>query len=60
MMLTAAVIGAASVVVGLVISYHVGISGSATMAIVPIIAFFVVLTIKTIGQKRRTSVGVGA
>lgn len=60
MMLTAAVIGAASVVIGLVISYHVGISGSATMAIVPIIAFFVVLTIKTIGQKRRTSVGVGA
>ena len=57
MMVTAAGIGAASVVAGLVISYHLGISGSATMAILPIIAFFVVLTIKTIGQKRYAVVG---
>ena len=57
MMLTAAIIGTASVVVGLVVSYHVGISGSATMAIVPIIAFFVVLTAKTLGQKRRVTQG---
>lgn len=57
MMLTAAIIGAASVVIGLVISYHLGISGSATMAVVPIVAFFVVLTAKTLGQKRRASIG---
>ena len=60
MMLTAAIIGTASVVVGLVVSYHVGISGSATMAIVPIIAFFVVLTAKTLGQKRRVTQGASA
>jgi ABC-type Mn2+/Zn2+ transport system permease subunit len=55
MMLTAAGIGAASVATGLVISYHLDTSGSATMAIVPIIAFFVVLTAKTLGQKRRVA-----
>ena len=53
MMLTAAGIGAASVATGLLISYHLGTSGSATMAIVPILAFFIVLTAKTLGQKRR-------
>jgi ABC-type Mn2+/Zn2+ transport system permease subunit len=57
MMVTAAGIGAASVVIGLVISYHLEISGSATMAIVPIIAFFVVLTVKTLGEKRHATVG---
>jgi ABC-type Mn2+/Zn2+ transport system permease subunit len=44
-------------VIGLVISYHLEISGSATMAIVPIIAFFVVLTVKTLGEKRHATVG---
>jgi len=58
MMLTAAGIGAASVVIGLVASYHLEISGSATMAVVPIIAFFVVLTAKTVGEKRRVTTGV--
>ena len=57
MMVTAAGIGVASVVIGLVISYHLGTSGSATMAIVPIIAFFVILTAKTLGQKRRVATG---
>jgi ABC-type Mn2+/Zn2+ transport system permease subunit len=57
MMVTAAGIGAASVVIGLVISYHLEISGSATMAIVPIIAFFVVLVVKTLGEKRHATVG---
>lgn len=47
MMLTSAVIGVLSVVVGLVISYHGGTAGSATMAIVPIVLFFVVLTVKS-------------
>ncbi len=58
MMATAAVIGALSVVVGLMVSYHANTSGSATMAIVPIILFFVVLTGKTIAAsraERRTS-----
>jgi ABC-type Mn2+/Zn2+ transport system permease subunit len=55
MMLTAAAIGIASVVIGLVVSYHLGTSGSATMAVVPIIAFFIVLTVKTLGGKRRVT-----
>jgi ABC-type Mn2+/Zn2+ transport system permease subunit len=55
MMLTAAAIGVASVVIGLVISYHLATSGSATMAVVPIIAFFVVLTVKTLGGNRRVA-----
>ncbi len=53
MMATAAAIGALSVVVGLMISYHANTSGSATMAIVPIALFFVVLTIKTVTRNRR-------
>jgi len=52
MMVTAAAIGALSVVVGLMVSYHANTSGSATMAIVPIILFFVVLTGKTIAANR--------
>ncbi len=52
MMATAALIGALSVVVGLIASYHANISGSATMAIVPIILFFVILTGKTIVGNR--------
>lgn len=47
MMLTAAAIGVVSVVVGLVISYHADTSGSATMAVVPIAAFFVVLAVRS-------------
>jgi len=55
MMATASAIGAVSVVAGLVISYHLGTSGSATMAVVPIVAFFIVLTAKAIGQKRHAT-----
>lgn len=43
MMATAAGIGAVSVALGLVISYHANTSGSATMAVVPILWFFLVL-----------------
>ena len=53
MMVTAAMIGITSVVAGLIISYHVDISGSATTALVPIAAFFVVLTGKTLAHRRR-------
>lgn len=43
-MLTAALIGALSVVAGLVISYHADTAASATMAVVPVALFFLVLT----------------
>jgi ABC-type Mn2+/Zn2+ transport system permease subunit len=46
MMAIAAVIGMVSVVVGLIISYHANTSGSATMAVLPIVLFFVVLAIR--------------
>jgi ABC-type Mn2+/Zn2+ transport system permease subunit len=59
MMVTAAVIGIASVVAGLIISYHTNTSGSATMALVPIVAFFVVLVGKTFTNRRhQTSEGL--
>ena len=47
MMATAALIGVLSVVVGLVISFHANTSGSATMAVVPIVLFFLVLTVRS-------------
>jgi ABC-type Mn2+/Zn2+ transport system permease subunit len=47
MMATAATIGILSVVVGLIVSYYANTSGSATMAVIPIALFFVVLTFKT-------------
>ena len=52
MMVTATVIGVASVAIGLVISYHADTAGSATMAIVPIVLFFTVLSVKnTLGRQ---------
>ncbi|MEN8041311.1 MAG: metal ABC transporter permease [Actinomycetota bacterium] len=51
MMLTAGVIGIASVTGGLIASYHLGTSGSATMALIPIILFFGVLGTKSLLQK---------
>jgi manganese/iron transport system permease protein len=51
MMVTAAVIGVMSVVAGLIISYHFDTAGSATMAVVPIVLFFVVLTIKNVAVR---------
>lgn len=47
-MATGAVIGVLSVVTGLVISYHADTSGSATMAVVPIVLFFLVLAARSI------------
>ncbi|MFP5332805.1 MAG: zinc ABC transporter permease AztB [Acidimicrobiia bacterium] len=43
MMATAALIGVGSVAIGLVISYHANVAGSAAMALVPIVLFFCVL-----------------
>jgi len=48
MMATAAAIGALSVVLGLLVSYHANTSGSATMAVIPIVLFFVVLTFRSV------------
>ena len=54
MMVTAAAIGVGSVAVGLVVSYHAGTSGSATMAVVPIVFFFTVLAARSMGWIRGT------
>jgi manganese/iron transport system permease protein len=48
MMVTAASIGIVSVVLGLVVSYYANTSGSATMAVIPIVFFFAVLAAKTL------------
>ena len=48
MMVTAAVIGMVSVVLGLIVSYYANTSGSATMAVIPIGLFFVVLALKSL------------
>ena len=42
-MATASAIGVGSIAVGLIISYHANTSGSATMSLVPIVLFFLVL-----------------
>lgn len=47
-MILASVIGVVSVAAGLLISYHANTAGSATMALVPIVLFFVVLTIRNL------------
>ncbi|MDY6055642.1 zinc ABC transporter permease AztB [Micrococcus sp.] len=43
MMMVAVLVGSLGVTAGLVLSYHWGTAGSATMALVPIVLFFVVL-----------------
>jgi len=55
MMVVASLIGVLSVVIGLIISYHADTSGSATMAVVPIVLFFIVLTIRSITERGRTA-----
>ena len=56
MMLIAAVIGLFSVWVGLTISYYWGTAASATMALVPIVLFFVVLALKNLLESGRARV----
>ena len=56
MMLIAAVIGVVSVWLGLTISYYWGTAASATMALVPIVLFFVVLSLKNLAQSLRMKV----
>ncbi len=54
MMGLAAAISVVSVWLGLVISYHLGTAGSATMALVPIVVFFVVLAATRLWPRRST------
>lgn len=53
MMALSAVIGIGSVAVGLVVSYHAGTSGSATMAVLPVGLFFLVLALRALGGAAR-------
>ncbi len=53
MMVTAAVISVFSVWLGLTLSFHLGTAGSATMALVPIVLFFVVLALTRAIPRRR-------
>jgi ABC-type Mn2+/Zn2+ transport system permease subunit len=52
MMIVAAVIGVISVTLGLVISFHANISGSATMAVLPIAGFFLTLAVRNLRTRR--------
>ena len=56
MMLLAAGISLVSVWLGLTLSYHLRTAGSATMAIMPIIFFFIVLTITRLRPRRSMAV----
>lgn len=54
MMTTAAAIGVLSVVIGLIVSYHADTSGSATIAVTPIVAFFAILTVRSLRRRRHS------
>lgn len=56
MMITATIISVFSVWLGLTLSYHLNTAGSATMAIVPIVLFFIVLTFTRLRTLRREKV----
>lgn len=51
MMLVGAAIGVLSVAAGLLLSFHLGTSGSATMAVIPIVLFFLVLAVKSLDPR---------
>ena len=48
MMVGAALIGVLSVAIGLIVSYHADTAGSATIAVTPVVLFFVVLTVRSL------------
>lgn len=48
-------IGVFSVWIGLILSYHANTSGSATMAVVPIVLFFLVMAAQALGARIRKS-----
>ena len=51
MMVTSAVIGIVSVAAGLLVSYHANTSGSATMAVLPVVLFFLVLAATSVRER---------
>lgn len=55
MMALAALLGAFSVALGLIISYHADTSGSATMAVVPIGLFFIALSVRAVRERSRSA-----
>lgn len=55
MMAIAAGISVVSVWLGLLLSYHLGTAGSATMALIPIVAFFLTLTWTTVRARLTTN-----
>jgi manganese/iron transport system permease protein len=52
MMVVSALIGVLSVALGLLISYHLDTAGSATMALIPIVLFFLVLALASLPRGR--------
>lgn len=52
MMMVAALIGAGSVALGLIISFYANTSGSASMAVVPIVLFFLALAFQSMRRPR--------
>ena len=58
-MVTAALIGVLSVFIGLVVSFHADTSGSATIAVLPIVIFFLVLTVRSISNRFRRQTILG-
>lgn len=60
MMALAVVFSVLSVFVGLIVSYHADTSASATIAVTPIILFFVVLAIRNVVDRRRSATAVAA
>jgi manganese/iron transport system permease protein len=58
MMALAVVISVLSVFVGLVVSYHADTSASATIAVTPIMLFFVVLAVRSVVDRRRSATAV--
>lgn len=60
MMAVAVGISVVSVFAGLVISYHADTSASATIAITPIVLFFVVMAVRSIVDRRRSASAVAA
>lgn len=59
MMVTSAAIGVLSVAIGLIVSFYADTSGSATMAITPVVIFFIVLAITGLRKSRRAAALTG-
>ncbi len=53
MMVGAAILSVVSVWVGLTVSYHLGTAASATMAVVPVLIFFLMLPVSRVVRQRR-------